>query len=193
LEVFLTLFPEWRERQPYMATELAERQRRLRLLFGDLPLAIEPLTEEIPPDLYGLLLSEKVRGGGAVVRGEKADLVLVKRPHNLPLPLFRALLSDYLTLSDESQPVPRAETIKLSGKASRSAQLRYELVLLGKFRLFKANGFNVSRALEAAYGPDGRVRWDSFYAARKLVERWYANRWTDAEQTLRSLASVGPG
>src|SRR5262249_261034 len=96
LQGFVTLFPEWREGQPYMAIRLMERERRVRLLFGDMPLAIEPFTEEIPPDLYRLLLRETVRGGGAVVRGEKADLVLVKRPHNLPLPLFRALLSDYL-------------------------------------------------------------------------------------------------
>jgi hypothetical protein len=193
LGVFVTLFPEWRERQPYMSIRIMERQRRLRLLFGDMPLAIEPFLEEIPPDLYRLLVREKMRGGGAVVRGEKADLVLIKRQHNLPLPLFRALLFDYLTLLDDSEPVPRAETIKLSGKGSRSAQLRHELVFLGKYRLFKANDFNISRTLEAVYGPDHQVRRDNaFYAARKLVERWYANRWLDAEQTFRSLASVVP-
>lgn len=189
LQVFGILFPEWRERQPYMAIRLVERQRRLELLFGDLPLAVEPFLEEIPPDLYRLLVREKMRGFGAVARGEKADLVLIKRPHNLPPALYRALLWDYLSL-DEHELIPRTETIKLSGKGSRSAQLRHELVLLGKYRIFKANNFSISRTLEAAYGPDGQVRGDSFYVARKLVERWYARRWTDAEQTFGSLASM---
>jgi hypothetical protein len=193
LQMFVSLFPEWCDRAPYMAITLLERQRRLGLLFGDIPLAIEPFLEEIPPALYRLLVREKMRGGAAVVRGEKADLVLIKRPHNLPPPLFRALLWEYLSLLDENQPVLSAQTIKLSGKGSRSAQLRYELVLLGKFRLFKANDFDISRTLEAAYGSDGRVRRDSFYTARKLVKRWYAARWADAEQTFGSLATVVPG
>jgi hypothetical protein len=168
-----------------MSIPLVERQRRLELIFGDLPLAVEPFLEEIPPNLYQLLLRSKAQGGAAVVRGEKADLVLVKKPHNLPLPLFRLLLSEYLGLLEENTPAPRTK----KGKGSRAAQLRYELVLLGKYRVFKANGFDIRCTLEAAYGPEGRVRGDSFYDARKLVEYWYANRWTDAEQTLQSLAS----
>ena len=187
LKVFTTLFPEWVARQPYMSIGLMERQRRLELLFGDSPLVLEPSLEELPPDLYHLLVREKLCGGGAMVRGEKADLILIKRPHNLPPSLFRTLLWDYLALVD-SETALHTTIVKLSGKGSRSARLRYELVLLGKYRIFKANGFSISRTLESAYGQDLQVRrGNSFYAARKLVERWHSNRWFDAEQAFRAL------
>jgi hypothetical protein len=56
LQVFITLFPEWLEKQPYMTIQLTERQRRLELLFGDTPLVVEPFLEEIPLDIYRLLV-----------------------------------------------------------------------------------------------------------------------------------------
>jgi hypothetical protein len=79
-----------------------------------------------------------------------------------------------------------------SGKGGRSGQLRYELALLGKYRLLEANGFHVGLALEAVHGADSSKRDNSFYRAREFIERLLARKWAlvDAHTCSRPSAAI---
>jgi hypothetical protein len=82
---------------PYMSIDIPTRKRRLGIIFGDLPLTVEPQLSEIPPDLYWHLALTKLLGGPAAVRGVNADLVLLKLPRLLPLEARKRLVLDYLS------------------------------------------------------------------------------------------------
>ena len=181
LHAFKDLYPEWVKGEPYMSITRASRRDRIDTLFGDSPLALEPGGDEIPHRIYELLMEEKERGGAAFVRGANADLILLKLPHLLPNTVLFDLLVPYLNTWRRGVP---NRTIAISGKGGRSSQLRHELIMLGRFRLFRANAFNIGRTLEAAYGPDSRARGDSFYAARAFMNRLLRDRWAISETAL---------
>ena len=185
LHTFMDLYPEWVKGEPYMSIAQTLRRDRIDTLFGDSPLILEPSGNEIPPKLYELLIKEKKRGGAALVRGTNADLILLKLPHRLPNTVLFDLLIPYLNAWRKS--VPSGKEIKISGKGGRSAQLRHELIMLGRFRLFRANAFNIGRTLEAAYGADSRDRGDSFYSARTFMNHLVLNRWAITETVLCSV------
>jgi hypothetical protein len=191
LEVFIRLYPEWFRLHPYMSIPLSERERRLEFIYGDLPMALEPWIDEIPPNLSRLIKREQLKGRMPILRGLKMDLWVLKAPHPqiLPLPMFKELLLAYAdkwyaTLSGEESK----SALKLSGRGSLSARLRYQLIMLGRYRLFRANDWDIYRAVIAASAKDKIIKKDLFYSARKFVERLFPRRWLEAEAAFQSLA-----
>jgi hypothetical protein len=180
LEAFIQLYPEWMIAQPYLSIKQRERRERIDKIFGDNPLVLEPRLEEIPSNLYQLLETVIREGYAPVLRGYGADLVLLKLPHFLPNSMqvdsFARLLDSW------RKSLPTGKEFRLSGRGSRASQLRYELELVGKYRLFKANGFNIGSTMEAAYGLDSRKRPDLFYKARVYISRLLKVRWQLAER-----------
>jgi hypothetical protein len=173
LQAFAELFPEWLK-SPYMKILPEQRKRRIITLFGDVPVALEPQLEEIPEDLYQRLLLQKLAGGPAALRGGPVDLVLIKVPRLLPMEHRAKLINDYLKLLYAGESA--GEEIRLSGKGGLYFRRRHELELLGKYRLFRANGFDLNPTLVAAYGRADR-RDDSFYEAKRFITRLLAVRW----------------
>jgi hypothetical protein len=176
LEGFRELFPEWLK-SAYLSISRETRRQRLAIIFGDLPLAVEPFLEEIPPDLYRRLCYSKRCGGPALLRGIHADLLLIKIPHYLPVEPRTQLVGEYL---------PKIYPGRLSKPVGRGG-IKYrrerELVRLGEYRLFKANGFNLELTRQAAHllpGKTGRT----FHASRKFVESLFPRRWALFNQLL---------
>jgi hypothetical protein len=185
LEVFLQLYPEWIVPQSYLSIKQSDRRERIEKIFGDNPLVLEPRMEEIPPDLYQRFQRVILQGCSPVLRGDSADLILLKLPHNLPnsmqVDFFGRLLGSW------RKSLPVGKEFRLSGRGSRASQLRYELELVGKYRLFQANSFDIHKTLEAARGLDNRKRGDSFYRARTYISRLLPMRWQLAEQSFSVL------
>jgi hypothetical protein len=191
LDVFLRLYPEWFRLHPYMSIPLPERERRLGMIYGDLPLALEPFLDEIPLNLSRLIKREQLMGRMPIVRGPKMDLWVLKAPHPqiLPLSMFKELLLAYADKWHETlSPPARKPTLKLSGKGSFSARLRYQLAMLGRYRLFQANDFDIYRTVIAASAKDEIIKKDLFYTARKFIDRLFPHRWIEAEAAFQSLA-----
>jgi hypothetical protein len=69
--------------------------------------------------------------------------------------------------------------------------MRYQLELVGRYRLLEANNFDVFRTLVAAYGKDNPGARDLFHDARRFVERMFRNRWSAAQAELEPLAYLG--
>jgi hypothetical protein len=68
---FLEIYPEWIEGDgaPYMSLKPSVRRDRIEMIFGDSPLVLEPLLQEIPANIYTLFALEKLHGGMALVAG----------------------------------------------------------------------------------------------------------------------------
>jgi hypothetical protein len=177
-----------------MSISREERERRLGLIYGDLPMVLEPWIDEIPPNLSRLIRREQLMGRMPIVRGANMDLWVLKAPHPriLPLSMFKELLLAYADKWYETlSPQARQPTLKLSGRGSRSALLRYQLELLGRFRLLRANDFDVWRAVVAASRKDQLVTKNLFYRARRFLDRLFARRWLEAEAAFLQLADGG--
>jgi hypothetical protein len=173
LETFVQLFPEW-PNSFYMRIPQPERKRRIATLFGDVSLALEPRLEEIPDDIYQRLVLEKSLGGPAAVRGSgPTDLVLIKIPRCLPMEHRQKLVNEYLERLYAGTNFDGE--IRISGRGGLYSRRRYELELMGKYRLFEVNGFNLARTLAAAH-QDPDKRDDSYYKARKFVSRLIQKR-----------------
>ena len=72
LKRFRELFPEWLQSElqsAYLSIPRDIRRERLAIIYGDLPLAVEPGLGEIPSDLYRRLRYAKLCGGPALLRG----------------------------------------------------------------------------------------------------------------------------
>jgi hypothetical protein len=187
LHYFLEIYPEWIEADatPYMSLKSSARRDRIEIIFSDSPLVLEPFLQEIPPNIYTLLALEKLSGGMSLVRGTNADLLLVKLPHNLPNTVLADLLIALLHVWRKT--VPSGSMLRLSGRGSRSSRLRHELVMLGHYRLFEANQFDIRRTLQAAYGDVQMDRSDSFYRARSYFKKLLARRWELVESISRLM------
>jgi hypothetical protein len=187
LHYFTELYPEWIAGKPYMSLKPNIRRARTEMLFGDSPLALEPLLQEIPPNIYTLLAQEKLRGGMPLVRGMNADLLLVKLPHSFPNSVLADLLVGLLHFWRKT--VPAGSVLRLSGRGSRSSRLRHELEMLGRFRLFAANKFDIHRTLQAACGDARFDRSDDFYRARTYFKKLLVRRWELVEAACRLLGT----
>ena len=176
LERFRELFPEWMK-SAYHSIPRETRRQRLTVIFGDLPLAVEPFLEEIPSDLYRRLRYSKLCGGPALLRGTNADLLLIKIPHHLPAEPRTQLVGEYL------QKIYPGGLNKPVGRGGIKYRRERELIRLGEYRLFEANGFNLELTRQAARlhpGKTGRT----FHASRKFVESLFPRRWTLFNQLL---------
>ena len=58
-----------------------------------------------------------------------------------------------------------------------------ELIRLGEYRLFEANGFDLELTRQAARLPPGKTG-RTFYASRKFVESLFPRRWALFNQLL---------
>lgn len=170
---FRNLYPEW-PRALYMSIDIATRKRRLTVIFGDLPLSVEPRGDEIPPDLYQRLALSKMLGGPAAVRGANADLVLLKLPRLLPLEVRKKLVWDYLSLiyKDEST----GAQIRTQGRGGVTSRRLHELIMLGRYRLLEANGFDMRKTMAEAF-KDRRCSDRGFVESRAFVESLWPRRW----------------
>jgi hypothetical protein len=152
-------------------------------------LALEPRLEEIPEDIYQRLALEKSLGGPAALRGSgPTDLVVIKIPRLLPKEHRHKLVNEYLELLYAWTNFDGE--IRTSARGGLYSRRRYELELLGKYRLFEANGFNLARTLAAAH-QDPHKRDDSYYKARRFVSGLIQKRWTNFEPFF-SLIGGGP-
>lgn len=187
LHYFMEIYPEWIDGDgaPYMSLKPNIRRDRIEIIFGDSPLVLEPFLQEIPPNIYTLLALEKLHGGMALVRGINADLLLVKLPHILPNTVLADLLVALLHVWRKT--VPTGSVLRLSGKGSRSSRLQHELEMLGQYRLFAANKFNIRHTLQAAFGDVQLDRSDSFYRARSYFKKLLARRWELVESASRLM------
>jgi hypothetical protein len=170
---FRNLYPEW-PRAPYMSTDMATRKRRLAVIFGDLPLSVEPRGEEIPPDLYRRLALSKILGGPAAIRGVNADLILLKLPHLLPLEVRKKLVLDYLSLLYKDDDAD--SQIRTQGRGGIAARRQHELIMLGRYRLLEANQFDMRKTMMEAYR-DWKRSDRSFVESRAFVESLWPKRW----------------
>jgi hypothetical protein len=155
------------------------------MIFGDSPLVLEPLLREIPANIYTLLALEKLSGRMSLVRGINADLLLVKLPHSLPNSVLADLLIALLHIWRKT--VPSGSMLRLSGRGSRSSRLRHELIILGHYRLFAANQFDIQCTLQAAFGDVQMDRSDSFYRARSYFKKLFTRRWELVESVSRLM------
>jgi hypothetical protein len=188
LQAFVRLFPEW-PKSPYMRIPQQERKRRIGILFGDVPLALEPRLDEIPKDLYQRLALQIFAGGPAALRGSgPTDLVLIKIPRLLPMEHCQKLVNGYIKLLYAGTNFDGE--IRISGRGGLFSRRRYELELVGKYRLFETNGFNLARTLAAAH-QNPHKRDDSYYKARKFISHLIRKRWTIFEPFF-SLIGGGP-
>jgi hypothetical protein len=181
LERFRELYPEWLHLS-YLSIPRETRRQRLAIVFGDLPLAVEPSLQEIPGDIYQRLVLAKLCGGPAIVPGANAThLLVVKLLGTLPLEHQKKLICEYLDLlyKNESRMVSRSFT----AKAGISHKRRYELELLGRYRKLEDNGFDMGRALEAAH-QDRPCSPRVYRASRRFVESLMPRRWEIFEQLL---------
>jgi hypothetical protein len=106
-------------------------------------------------------------------------------PHSLPNTVLADLLIALLHVWRKT--VPSGSVLRLSGRGSRSSRLRHELEMLGQYRLFAANGFDIQRTLQGAYGDVQMDRSDSFYRARSYFKKLLARRWELVESISRLL------
>ena len=115
---FWALYPEWLQ-TAYFSIERTERRRRIELIFGDVPLAVEPTLSEIPLDIYPRLLRAIAAGKPPLIQGRgDVDLILLKVFWNLPLEHTLTLIGDYLR-------VLRAHRCRSSSpRAKKSAWIR---------------------------------------------------------------------
>jgi hypothetical protein len=176
-----SLYPEWPERR-YMSIDREERKRRIEIIFGDVPLAVEPALNDVPPDIYQRLVRALAAGYPPLIRGRSdVDLLLVKVPWNLPPEHLLPLVGDYLRILRAQRPV--ASPIKTGGPAGLIARRQRELALLGQYRLYRANRFDLERTKLAAH-LDIRSSGKSFRAARRFVESLFPRRWDMLNGTL---------
>jgi hypothetical protein len=121
----------------------------------------------------------------SLVRGINADLLLVKLPHSLP----NTVLADLLIALPHvwRKSVPAGSVLRLSGRGSRSSTLRHELTMLGHYRLFAANEFDIRHTLQAVYGDVQMDRSDSFYRARSYFKKLFVRRWELVESVSRLM------
>jgi hypothetical protein len=176
LDRFRELFPEWLT-STYHSIPRDIRRQRLAVIFGDLPLVIEPSLEEIPPDFYWRLRLAKLWGGPAIICGTHADLLLIKVPHFLPAEARTQLVGEYL------QKIYPRERIKPAGRGGIKYQRERELIRLGEYRLYRACGFDLERTQAAARQLPGKTG-RTFQTSRKFVEGLFPRRWALFNQLL---------
>ena len=181
LERFRDLYPEWLH-SAYLSIPRDVRGRRLAVVFEDLPLAIEPSLGEIPSDIYQRLRLAKLSGGPAIVLGTNAThLLVVKLLGVLPLEHRKQLLCEYLDLLYKNEP--RTAGRRFTGKTGIAHRRRYELEMLGRYRMLEASGFDLDRACKASH-QDRPCGTGVYRASRRFVENMFPRRWEIFEDLL---------
>jgi hypothetical protein len=184
------LYPEWLNGAAYLSIPRAVRKQRLKVIYGDLPLAVEPSLTEIPRDIYGRLRLAKLCGGPAVVLGENSTYLLLLKVHGwLPLEHRQQLVSDYLALLAGKER--SGGQIRVSGKGGIAHRRRRELAMLGRYRLLEDNNFDLPLSLEAAQ-LDTKRSARVYRASRQFVEGLWPRRWGIFEELLCPIGGPPP-
>ena len=185
-----TLYPEWPLRR-YMSIDCEERRRRIELIFGDIPLVIEPALDAIPPDIYAQLRDALIYTHKPLVRGQgNVDLALIQIPQQLPLEHLLPLVCDYIRYLRTGRMV--STPVKTGGKGGLLDRRQQELIRIGRYRLFAANRFNLECTKEAAsldVRSDGRI----FIRAKRFIDSLCPRRWGLLNKTLSAFIEGGLG